>query len=141
MGDGSVLQLDELTTIEIKPPKDAADHATINLPRGSAYFFNKGNSPEVNIETPSANGAIRGTAFVLTVRERQERGRDDRRRVRAFVRRRQSHRARARAGARQRRRRAGEGRCSAIAAIPRHGISCSKMISRALRTAAQREQV
>jgi hypothetical protein len=67
LADGSVLQLDELTTIEIKPPREAADQATINLPKGSAYFFNRGNAREVAIETPSANGAIRGTAFVLTV--------------------------------------------------------------------------
>ena len=67
MSDGSVLQLDELTTIEIKAPKEAAERATINLPKGAAYFFNRGNSREVGIETPSANGAIRGTAFVLTV--------------------------------------------------------------------------
>jgi hypothetical protein len=67
MSDGSVLQLDELTTIEIKSPKESGSLATVNLPGGSAFFFNKGTSGEVTIETPSANGAIRGTAFVLTV--------------------------------------------------------------------------
>jgi hypothetical protein len=37
------------------------------LPRGSAFFFSRGKSREVRIETPAANGAIRGTAFVLKV--------------------------------------------------------------------------
>jgi hypothetical protein len=68
MADGSVLQLDELTTIEIKPPKGASSGATLNMPSGAAYFFNRRGSREVRVETPSANGAIRGTAFLLTVR-------------------------------------------------------------------------
>jgi hypothetical protein len=67
MGDGSVLQLDELTTIEIKAPRQASSRATVSLPSGSALFSNRGSSREVSIETPSANGAIRGTAFLLSV--------------------------------------------------------------------------
>lgn len=67
MSDGSVLQLDELTTIEIKAPKVAGSGATLSVPGGAAFFSNSGSSREVQIETPSANGAIRGTAFLLTV--------------------------------------------------------------------------
>ncbi|MDQ6912373.1 MAG: FecR family protein [Verrucomicrobiota bacterium] len=67
MSDGSVLQLDELTTIEIKSPTAAESNATLNMPKGSAFFFSRGKSREVRIETPAANGAIRGTAFVLKV--------------------------------------------------------------------------
>ncbi|MGZ4982612.1 MAG: FecR family protein [Chthoniobacterales bacterium] len=68
LADGSVLQLDELTTIEIKPSSDAGGKATLSLPKGSAFFFSRGKSHgEVKIETPAANGAIRGTAFVLRV--------------------------------------------------------------------------
>ena len=67
MADGSVLQLDELTTIEIKPPKGNSG-ATLNMPSGAGYFFSRGGAGrEVAIETPSANGAIRGTAFLLAV--------------------------------------------------------------------------
>jgi hypothetical protein len=64
--DGSVLQLDELTTIQIKPPQTAATRATLSVPEGAAFFFSRGRS-QVGIETPSANGAIRGTAFILRV--------------------------------------------------------------------------
>ena len=67
MGDGSVLQLDELTTIEIKPPKVVSATATLSIANGAAYFFNRGQSREVSLETPSANGAIRGTAFLVRV--------------------------------------------------------------------------
>lgn len=67
LNDGSVLQMDEFTTIEIKPPKVASASATLSIPGGAAFFSNDGGSREVQIETPSANGAIRGTAFLLTV--------------------------------------------------------------------------
>jgi hypothetical protein len=69
LADGSVLQLDELTTIEIKAPSQAGGKATLSVPGGAAYFFSgHGKSGrEVKIETPSANGAIRGTAFLLKV--------------------------------------------------------------------------
>ena len=86
MADGSVLQLDEFTTIEIKPPKGGASAATLNVPSGGAFFFNRAGSRRVPIETPSANGAIRGTAFLLTVSQPDGRtiAGDDRRRVSAF---------------------------------------------------------
>lgn len=67
MADGSVLQLDEFTTIEIKAPKVANSAATLSIPGGAVFFSNQGRSREVQIETPSANGAIRGTAFLLAV--------------------------------------------------------------------------
>lgn len=70
MSDGSVLQLDEFTTIEIKPPRAASVTATLSVPGGAAFFANTGGSREVAIETPTANGAIRGTAFLLTVNRR-----------------------------------------------------------------------
>ena len=68
MSDGSVLQMDELTTIEIKAPKASNSGATLSVPGGAVFFSNSGRSREVGIETPSANGAIRGTAFLLRVR-------------------------------------------------------------------------
>ncbi len=67
MADGSILQLDELTTIAIKAPRTANAGVTLSVPGGAAFFANEGNSREIGVETPSANGAIRGTAFLLTV--------------------------------------------------------------------------
>ncbi|HEV3409595.1 MAG TPA: FecR family protein [Chthoniobacterales bacterium] len=67
LGDGSVLHLDELTTIEIKPARAAGSTQTLSLPAGAAYFLNRAGTREVLLDTPSANGAIRGTAFLLKV--------------------------------------------------------------------------
>jgi hypothetical protein len=66
MADGSVLQLDELTTIELKQPASGAG-ATLSMPAGAGFFYSRTGSRETRIETPSANGAIRGTAFLLEV--------------------------------------------------------------------------
>jgi tetratricopeptide (TPR) repeat protein len=67
LADASVLRVDELTTTEILPPKTAADKATLSVEQGSTYFFSREKAREVKLETPSANGAIRGTEFVVKV--------------------------------------------------------------------------
>ena len=67
LADASVLRVDELTTTEILPPKTAADKATLSVEQGSTYFFSREKGREVKLETPSANGAIRGTEFVVKV--------------------------------------------------------------------------
>lgn len=66
ISDGSTLQLDELTTIEIKVARSGG-RETLRLPSGAAYFLNRNGGRELQFETPSANGAIRGTAFLLKV--------------------------------------------------------------------------
>jgi tetratricopeptide (TPR) repeat protein len=68
-GDSSVLRIDELTEEEILPPQVASDKPTLNLKQGSAYFFSREKSREIRVQTPAANGAIRGTEFVVTVAE------------------------------------------------------------------------
>jgi len=65
--DSSVLRMDELTEEEILPPQVAGDKPTLNLKQGSAYFFSREKSREIRVQTPAANGAIRGTEFVVTV--------------------------------------------------------------------------
>ena len=66
-GDSTVLRIDELTEEEILPPQVAVAKPTIDLKQGSAYFFSREKSREINVQTPAANGAIRGTEFVVTV--------------------------------------------------------------------------
>ncbi|MEY2547296.1 MAG: hypothetical protein QOG48_2413 [Verrucomicrobiota bacterium] len=70
-GDASVLRIDELTTIEILPPQQAGAKATLDLNQGSTYFFSREKSREINFHTPAANGAIRGTEFLLRVTAQQ----------------------------------------------------------------------
>ena len=65
--DLSVLRMDELTTITIGPPTTAGDKPALNVKEGTTYFFSREKSREIRVETPAANGAIRGTEFVVTV--------------------------------------------------------------------------
>ena len=66
-GDSTVLRIDELTEEEILPPQVAGTKPTINVKQGAAYFFSREKAREINVQTPAANGAIRGTEFVVTV--------------------------------------------------------------------------
>ncbi|MGA2543642.1 MAG: TonB-dependent receptor [Verrucomicrobiota bacterium] len=69
LSDKSVLRLYELTTLEIKPPQQAAHNDVIDVKSGATYFFNRDKPQETQFQTPSASGAIRGTEFNLVVRE------------------------------------------------------------------------
>jgi tetratricopeptide (TPR) repeat protein len=66
-GDSSILRVDELTEAEILPPQMASAKPTMDLKQGSAYFFSREKSREIHVQTPAANGAIRGTEFVAAV--------------------------------------------------------------------------
>jgi Tfp pilus assembly protein PilF len=67
MTDLSVLRVDEFTETEILPPRMGSAKPTLNLKQGSAYFFSREQVGEVQLQTPAANGAIRGTEFAVTV--------------------------------------------------------------------------
>jgi len=67
LSDLSVLRINELTETEILPPQESNATPTLNLKQGSTYFFSREKSRELQIKTPAANGAIRGTEFVATV--------------------------------------------------------------------------
>jgi len=67
LSDLSVLRVDELTNLEILPPRNSEAKPTLDLHQGSTYFFSREAAREVNIRTPAANGAIRGTEFTVTV--------------------------------------------------------------------------
>jgi len=65
--DLSVLRMDELTETEILAPREGSAKPKLSLKQGSTYFFSREAAGEVQLETPAANGAIRGTEFVATV--------------------------------------------------------------------------
>lgn len=67
MSDASILRVDELTETEILPPEVASAKPTVDLKQGTGYFFSREKSREINVKTPAANGAIRGTEFVVSV--------------------------------------------------------------------------
>jgi tetratricopeptide (TPR) repeat protein len=66
LSDRSVIRLDELTTLEILPPRNA-EKKRFGLPHGAIYFFNREKPADVEFDTPLAAGAIRGTEFLLAV--------------------------------------------------------------------------
>lgn len=63
---GSVLRLNELSTIKLAPqPNRNSEKPKINLRQGALYFFSRTRPEEVEISTPGANGAIRGTEITI----------------------------------------------------------------------------
>ncbi len=65
--NGSILRIDEFTTIRLKPPSGAKPKPETELEKGKLYFFGKSKADETEFVTPTANGAIRGTEFALSV--------------------------------------------------------------------------
>jgi tetratricopeptide (TPR) repeat protein len=67
LSDLTILRMDENSEDEIEPPQEPGGKATLNIEQGSTYFFSREKSRELRIQTPAANGAVRGTEFVATV--------------------------------------------------------------------------
>jgi tetratricopeptide (TPR) repeat protein len=67
MSDSSIMRVDEFFEGEILGPQTAAAKPTLDVKQGAGYFFSREKSREINIKTPAANGAIRGTEFLVTV--------------------------------------------------------------------------
>jgi Tfp pilus assembly protein PilF len=65
------LRMNELTTLEILPPKETTSKATLDLRAGAIYFFTRDKPREFLIQTPHAIGASRGTEFVVQVQPGQ----------------------------------------------------------------------
>lgn len=63
----SVLRVNELTTLEIRPAQNPGGPTGLDLKSGSTYFFNRERASDVQFRTPLASGAIRGTEFHLSV--------------------------------------------------------------------------
>lgn len=68
LSDRSVIRLNELTTLQILPPRQT-EKRRFALPKGSLFFFNREKPADVEFDTPLAAGAIRGTEFLLEVAE------------------------------------------------------------------------
>jgi len=65
------LRMNELTTLEILPPKETTSKATLDLRAGAIYFFTRDKPREFLIQTPHAIGASRGTEFLVQVQPGQ----------------------------------------------------------------------
>lgn len=66
LSDRSTIRVNQLTTIEIRPPTPPARHR-FSLRRGALFFLDREKPADVEFETPLTTGAIRGTEFFLSV--------------------------------------------------------------------------
>ncbi len=66
--DKSVLRIDEATIMEILPAQLSSAKPTLKLSNGAVYFLSREKPRELEVRTPAANGALKGTEFHLAVR-------------------------------------------------------------------------
>jgi tetratricopeptide (TPR) repeat protein len=72
LSDLSVIRVNALTTLILKPSRQASTTPFLDFKAGSAYFFNRTRPMETQFQTPLIAGAIRGTEFNLDVAENGE---------------------------------------------------------------------
>ena len=60
--DLSVLRVNEITTLEIRPPDPGGRKTLLDLRSGRSYLHNREKPTELQFRTPLASGAIRGTS-------------------------------------------------------------------------------
>src|SRR5882672_8935704 len=61
------VRLDELTTLEILPPRNAQSKGTLDLKAGAMYYFTRDRPREFEVQTPQALAASRGTEFLVSI--------------------------------------------------------------------------
>src|ERR1051325_1728867 len=69
LSDLTLLRVNELTTLQIRPPRQAGRSSLLELNSGSAYFNSRERPAQQEFHTPLTSGAIRGTEFNLAVAE------------------------------------------------------------------------
>jgi Tfp pilus assembly protein PilF len=67
LSDLTVMRMNQLTTLEIQPPKTAEAKNTIDVKSGGTYFLGRDKPKQTDIRTPQTSGAILGTEFALEV--------------------------------------------------------------------------
>lgn len=72
LSDLSIIRVNALTTLVLKPSRQASSTPFLDFKAGSAYFFNRTRPMETQFQTPLIAGAIRGTEFNLDVAENGE---------------------------------------------------------------------
>ncbi len=65
--DFSVLRVNELSLLEILPPRQGSAKARLDFRSGALYFLHRNRPREIEVETPNATAAIEGTEFHLSV--------------------------------------------------------------------------
>ena len=61
------MRLKQFTTIQLTPALFQDDKSKLDLVRGAAFIFSRAKEGEIDISTPAANGAMRGTQLFVEV--------------------------------------------------------------------------
>ena len=61
------LRVNELTTLEILPPRANNGRAVLDLKAGAMYFFTRDKPREFLIQTPHAIAASEGTEYIVSI--------------------------------------------------------------------------
>ena len=61
------MRLKQFTTIQLTPALFEDDRSKLDLVRGAAFIFSRAKEGEIDISTPAANGAMRGTQLFVEV--------------------------------------------------------------------------
>lgn len=61
------MRMEQLTKIVISPPPPEETNPELELSNGAAFIFSREVSGEIDIKTPAANGALRGTQLFVSV--------------------------------------------------------------------------
>lgn len=69
LSDLTVKKMDQLTTLQIQPPRTANNKPVLDLKSGATYFLGRDKPTETEFRTPQTSGAILGTEFALVVTE------------------------------------------------------------------------
>ncbi len=67
LSDLTLLRVNELTTLQIRPPQEAGRQSLLDVSGGSLYFLSREKPARQQFRTPLSSGAIRGTEFNLSV--------------------------------------------------------------------------
>ncbi|MGJ8726414.1 MAG: TonB-dependent receptor domain-containing protein [Roseibacillus sp.] len=63
------MRMDEFTTVEITPRLTGSTKPTLNVARGITFIFSREEEGEIDVTTPTANAALKGTQLVVEVSE------------------------------------------------------------------------
>ena len=67
VSDLYTMRMDQYTTVEITPRLTGVSKPTLNVAKGITFIFSREQEGEIEVTTPTANAALRGTQLVVEV--------------------------------------------------------------------------
>jgi len=69
LGDKSLVHLDQLTTVQIMPPRSTSAKYGFNIVRGLLYLLHRDEPGDLEVQTLAVNAAVQGTDFAISVED------------------------------------------------------------------------